>query len=378
MGHPFGLRKIGTWWHVDFRVAGQHVHRSTRCSVYPDALDVATRLHSELTRKAQGLPVDLDLTVAELWARWWAENTVGVSEAHRNRVEQDWRLHVLPAWGERLARTITTADAEALRKAYLEGEPLTKKGRSVAGGNKLLLHAHLVWAWAVKSAEVLARVPWTVHVHVVQEKPKDTLQAHQVRRFLEEVDRAENVHVHVAVRAMLYLALREAEALTMRWEWFAPDLTTFQHGQRKAKDAPRFPVPLDLQARLRELVKVPDGQEWERPAGGLVLPRADTEDEARRWGQFTTKAIRRAGRVLGLRLTPHSLRHSWATMTARATGNAHLVKDGLGHSRMETSMKYVKQSTSDLEEAQAAVFGDLARAPKKRSQHSPKPKTKPA
>jgi integrase len=385
MARAFGLRKVGRYWHADFWVGAKHIHRSTRMTSFPDAEDVARQWHTEEQRKAQGLPVDQGLTVRELWARWWAGTESYLSESHRNRVAQDWDLYVLPAWGDRPAKGIRTADAEELRRDFLASpslrnahyaEKITARckreerdvpppaPRSIASGNKLLLHAHLVWTWAVKRAEILARVPWSVHIDDAQEKPKDTLSESQIRDFLAQIDRtARNPHVHVAVRAMLYLALREKEALVMRWEWFSPDLATFQHGERKAKDAPRYPVPLDLRERLQALCPAPPGKAWERPASGLVLPRMVDGEEARHWGQFTTKAIARAAKTLKLKLTPHSLRHSWATMTARKTGNAHLVKDGLGHKALNTATKYVKLSTRDLAEAQAKVFGDLAEKP---------------
>lgn len=377
----FGLRKVGRYWHADFRVGPDHIHRSTRMTTYPDAEDVARVWHTEAQRKAQGLAVDQDILVKDLWARWWAETESYLSESHRNRVAQDWDLYVLPAWGERQAKTIRTADAEELRRAFLEApslrnahykekiearykalkqDPPPPKKHSIASANKLLLHAHLVWAWAVDRAEILAKVQWTVHMDESQEKPKDTLTEAQIRPFLAEIDKARNPHVHVAVRAMLYFALREREALVMRWEWFSPDLATFQHGDRKAKDAPRFPVPVDLRDHLRALCPAAEGKGWERPVKGLVLPRMEDEEEVKRWGQYTTKAIARAAAVLNLRLTPHSMRHSWATMFARKTGNAHLVKDGLGHKTLNTATKYVKLSTRDMADAQSQVFGDLA------------------
>lgn len=355
----FGLHKVGKLWHCEFRVGEIYVHRSTKRKVYEEARQVAEKWHKEALDKSQGRVVDQEDTVAEMFQKW-KDSASTISEAHKSRVEQDWRLHILPTWGSRQARTITTADAEALRKIYLDNPSLGTKPRSVAGSNKVLLHAHLVWSWAVEEAGLLVRVPWNVKVVETQEKPKDTLSKEQVRPFLAIVDTARNPHVRVAIRMMLYLALREHEALVARWEWFTPDLSTFQHGDRKAKDAPRFPVPVDLQAALRALVKPPKGEDWERPESGLLLPRQDTEEEAKRWGQYTTKTVARAGKALGLRLTPHSLRHSWATMTARQTGNAHLIKDGLGHKTLNTATKYVKLSTRDLAQSNADVFGDLA------------------
>ena len=392
----FGLHKVGRYWHCDFKAGTEHIHRSTRATIYdPDALDVARQWHSEALRRSKGLPVNTEATVKDLWIAWWAGTKQTLSESHRDRVERDWRLHILPALGDRMAKTITTADAEALRAAFLSGKSLKNahqeeakkrrlqaeakasgtrpenppkaRPRTLAGSNKLLLHFHLVFAWAVEVPKTLAEVPWGVKILESQEKPKPTLTRETVRAFLAVVDKASlgrrgaagghpsqnPLHVQVAVRAMVYCALREKEALRLRWEWFSRDLSTFQHGERKAKDAPAFPVPADFRAKLAALI--PAGQS--RPTAGLVIPAADALPHR---AQFTRKAIEAAAADLGIHLTPHSMRHSWATMTARATGNAHLIKDGLGQKSLNQAMAYVKLNTEDLAAGQAAVFGSLA------------------
>lgn len=380
----FGLHKVGKYWHMDFWVDKIHIHRSTKATVFEDALSIARKAHAQARRAAEGLPVDTEILVEDLWKDWWEGTELTLSESHRDRVERDWRLHILPMFTGRKARSITTEDAEDLRTAFLAapsqrnahhadaklrrlqgaakraGEPIPQAlpetdplARSMASANKLLLHFSLVFAWHVQVKKSLAAVPFTVHVKDVQGKPKATLTRELVPSFLANVDARGSLHVQVAVRAELYLPLREREALRLRWEWFSRDLATFQHGERKKKDAPAFPVPADLQGKLHALI--PEGQEV--PTAGLVLPAEDGQPHRQ---QFTRKAITAAGKALGLHLTPHSMRHSWATMTARATGSAHLVKDGLGHKTMDQAIDYVKLNTSDLQAAQAQVFGELA------------------
>lgn len=311
----FGLHKVGRYWHADFRLGQEHIHRSTRATTYPDARDIAEKWHREGLRKSQGLPVNTDITVEGLWNLWW-DQTKTLSEGHRNRVEQDWRLFILPKFGKTMARSITTADAEELRTEYLAApslhqstDPKAKQSmRSVASSNKLLLHFHLVFAWAVRVPQVISFVPFGVHILDTQEKPKATLTREQVRPFLAVIDQADNPHVHVAVRLMLYMALREREALVARWEWFDPELRTFQHGDRKGKDAPRFPVPQDLREQLLKL-----GQKTE----GLVMSwvRKDDPDKTpiHHVGQFTKKAIERAATQCRPSAYWHATRARWPT-----------------------------------------------------------------
>jgi len=386
----YGLHKVGKYWHADFWVGEIHIHRSTRHTDLDSAKERAEQWYTEEQRRAQGLPVNTEITVGDLWDRWWTDPALKqtLSESHRKRVERDFRLHILPAWKDMKSKLVSTENAEALRSEYLSkpslrnrhNPPLDEDGkpkhvadqqRSISSSNKLLLHAHLVFAWAVEVPKLLTHVPWDVKVLETQEKPKDTLSEDQIRPFLAEVDKTRSLHVRIAVRAELYLPLREKEARVMRWEWFSADLKTFQHGDRKANDAPRFPVPVDMRNLLRKLPGKEDGKPWEKPARGLVLPAKDGLPHRQ---QITTKTVIRAGKALGLHLTPHSMRHSWGTLMARKTGNAHLIKDGLGHTQLNTAMKYVKLSTRDLESAQVDVFGDLAMGVDLEVESQPAPK----
>ncbi len=365
----FGLKKVGKVYHVNFAVRGQRIHRSTRCMDRPTAELVAKKWYDEAVKQSEGMFVDKGHTVEGIWLLWWKGTLQTLSESHRNRVERDWRLHILPALGSRPAKSITLGDAEQLRASYLGSPSLLRPSqkRSISSSNKLMLHLHLVLSWAVENGH-LERMGFEAKVLPVQEKPKPTLTKALVPRFLEAVDAIGNPHVQVAVRMMVYWALREKEALAARWEWFGPEMADFQHGARKAKDAPRFPVPEDLMrhlVRLREKARKAEqeaAKKEHRPVreiSGLVMPAADGLPHRQ---QYTRKAIQAAGLQVNLKLGPHSMRHSWATMAARETKNAHLVKDGLGHTTLNMAMKYVKLDTQDLADAQRKMFGDLAKS----------------
>ena len=378
----FGLHKRGKIYWTEFRVRGIRVYRSTKCTNPDDAEEVAAKWYNDLAKESQGVWVDHGHTVQDLWDLWWRDTKLTLSEGHRNGVERNWRLHILPVLGARPARSITNADAEELRRTYLNGTSLRQahqveqrlknlrertedpkatlpapRPRTLGSSNKLLLHMHLVFSWAIEEHKALQVMPFNVKVLETQEVPKASMEQDQVRAYLAVVDRSRSIHARVAIRAMLYWSLREDEALSMKWIWFGPGLRTFQHGDRKAKDAPRFPVPEDLRLLLAALPRHPSG---------LVLPGPDGNPHD---GQFTRALILKAGKAIGLHLTPHSMRHSWATMTAKATQNAYVVRNGLGHKTLDMSLKYVRLSTKDLAEAGAAVFGDLFTGEKTKSHH---------
>ncbi len=387
--NAFGLHLRGRFFWSEFEVRGIRVHRSTKCTNREDAEQVVAKWYNDLAKEAEGVWVDRGYTVKDLWDLWWTHTAPPIlSAAHRARVERDWRLHILPRFGSWPAEALSNADAEDLRRAYLDGDSLRQahqaeqrlknlerraraakkpvpkevppaKKRTLASSNKLLLHLHLVFSWAVAERKALRAVPFSVQVKETQEAVKDSLEQDQVRPFLALVDRSSSLHARVAIRAMLYFPLREDEALSMRWEWFSSSLSTFQHGARKAKDAPRFAVPADLRALLLALPPP-------KPRTGLVLPGPDGVPHD---PQFTAKLIARAGRTLGLHLTPHSMRHTWATLTAQNTHDAYVVRNGLGHKTLDMSLEYVRLNTRDLAAAGERVFGELFTGEKAKSHH---------
>jgi len=56
-------------------------------------------------------------------------------------------------------------------------------------------------------------------------------------------------------------------------------------------------------------------------------------------------------------MTPHSLRHAFATRVLEATGDLAMVQDMLGHSSPETTRIYAKVSNKKMREAHRTAFG---------------------
>ncbi len=131
----------------------------------------------------------------------------------------------------------------------------------------------------------VGRCPFKLKIIKEAEVRRSYVPKELIPAFLAEVDRTGKVPISIAVRAMIYMGLREAEALNMRWNWFNPDLSTYTPSLTKGKEAWDLPVHPDLQERLKALPN----------RVGLVLPRLDEKGEVRPHAQgFTKKAIRRA------------------------------------------------------------------------------------
>lgn len=103
-------------------------------------------------------------------------------------------------------------------------------------------------------------------------------------------------------------------------------------------------------ARGRALYHLPLFARHDRRVSNQVLP-------------LTTDSVRLVFNQLGgdagieITLTPHSLRHAFATKVLEATGDLAVVQDMLGHSSPATTRIYAKVSNKKMREAHRRAFG---------------------
>jgi site-specific recombinase XerD len=103
-------------------------------------------------------------------------------------------------------------------------------------------------------------------------------------------------------------------------------------------------------ARGRALYQLPLFARHDRRASDKVLPL--TTDSVR----LVFNAIAREANI-DIVLTPHSLRHAFATKVLEATGDLAVVQDMLGHSSPATTRIYAKVSSKKMRDAHRIAFG---------------------
>lgn len=339
-----GLARVGRFWHYQFRWKGQKVQGSTGLEKKADAVAWLATFRQQIAMGQVGLAAAP--TVEASWKAWKENRGKKVSPAHLDRAEKAWK-HILPEVGHLRVDELTDEVVEKLLNTYLEGKSERQGGgaRTAQGANLILAYLKIV----VKPQ--LRVLPFHVKPIRVQEKVKAFVPPEKVKAFLAAVDRSGNLHQQVAIRAMLYMGLRESEALGMRWEWFQDDLATYTPGKTKGKEAIPLPVPVELRDLLRKLTTL---SPWVLPAD-----REKPEDPfVPHVAQFTVKAILRGGKAIKVEgLTPHRLRGTCATLMAKAGVSPFHIQQQLRHKDLKTTEKYVQVGLEDLVEAQKKTFG---------------------
>lgn len=150
--------------------------------------------------------------------------------------------------------------------------------------------------------------------------------------------------------AMLDAGLRVGEMVALKLEHV--DLATRRITVREGKGAKDRRVPvIDRLAEAvsgwyeRRAEEVGEDCPWVFPTrtGNPVHP-----NNVRR---FVKREARRAGIAEADRVSPHTLRHTFATDVLNETGNLELVRRLLGHADISTTQMYLHLADSDVEEA---------------------------
>lgn len=384
----------GRMWLYHFKFKGQTYKGSTGHKSKTMARDWLDKFRERLANTVEGFASPEAPPVEKLWKAWLEEHSTTASSRHVDRVTRDWDLHILPALRGIPVDQVNTERVMTLRRRYLEGESLrnrhqpkpppregeqsvpTRK-RSTIGANRLVAHLHLVLGWCVKVGKI-PHVPFRLERLQEQDPVRHVLRLEQVGPFLEALDRitvagatkkagkkgkrpGDALPVRIAVRAMLWLALREDEALHLRWSGFSADFRDYTPELTKTGKGTALPVPEELRQLLAiQRTRVDDGCTW-------VLPAEDGEPHRQ---QFTRKAIQAAGADIGAPgLSPHRMRGTAATLLARAGVSAFGIMRVGRWARIETAQKYVHLAADDVREALDLAFsrGVTVELPEKKS-----------
>ena len=147
------------------------------------------------------------------------------------------------------------------------------------------------------------------------------------------------------VRVMLDAGLRAGEIVALQPDHL--DMKTCKLTVREGKGAKDRALWISFD--LRDLIG-----EWleRRPASEWLFPtRNGTQLSTRYLRQMVTTYAEKAEIAEVGKVSPHTMRHTFATDLYRETGNIRLVQKSLGHADLSTTMVYTHIVDDELEEA---------------------------
>lgn len=149
----------------------------------------------------------------------------------------------------------------------------------------------------------------------------------------------------VAVRLMLECGLRSGEVVEIRPEHI--DLSTCRLVIREGKGAKDRVVWFfdDLRDLISSWLELRPESEW------LLCTRHATPVNTRHLRELVKRKAMQAGIPEAERVTPHTLRHSFATDLLRETKDIRLTQKALGHASLGTTMIYTHVADEELERA---------------------------
>lgn len=224
-------------------------------------------------------------------------------------------------------------------KSYL----ISVRGLKPATVNRRLaaIKSWLKWARDHKMIDDLPRFPRRAAVEVKQ-APKALTKVEE-SRLIRTVERLGSDRDKALIALLLYAGLRVGEAVMVR----ADDI---EIGDRKGKVIVRagkgqkrreIPLSADARGMIKPLLSKSSGWLFGGSAGHLT-PRAAQ--------QIVKKYVYLA--MLDIKaISPHTLRHTFATRLLRSGVDIVIVAALLGHSRLDTTARYTQPGWHDLEQA---------------------------
>ena len=229
---------------------------------------------------------------------------------------------------------------ETAIKQYLEH--LLLKG---AGPETLKLNVaalKFLYGVTLDRPKVVERIPWPKVPH----KKPDILSGTEVETVLGAV---RSLVPGVALSAAYGAGLRVSEVCRLRVEDIDSKRGVIHVRQGKGKKD-RFVM---LSARLLELLRA----YWVkvRPVGGWLFPGRKAGEHLH--PSAVRKALDEAVRTLGLkkRVTPHVLRHSFATHLLEAGNDIRMIQAALGHASIATTARYAQVSARHVARAKSPL-----------------------
>lgn len=337
---PFRPR-ASRFWHYDFQIRGCRFHGSCGTEDFEEAKAVEARARVAARDSLGRAEAEAGVfTLSEALGTYYADIADGQPSARTTRSQTKAILSILPP--KTRIDALTMADVQR----YVTTRRATCANSTVNRELQLLGRALAHMARVHR-----ARLPADLDLRAAQtpeaeERVRELTRDEQARLF-----QALRPDLHPLVTMALATGLRLSELCAMQWT--AVDLDTGRIRIRQKGGRTRhFPINGELRALLTSLPRATT-----LPHARHVLTYVNHKAKGQpRWrispGGGIMEVFRAACVEAGIEdFRFHDLRHTFATRLLRQTSNLKLVSKLLGHTQIETTMRYAHVLDDDMREA---------------------------
>lgn len=342
-------RKGSPFWWFDFQIDGARFRGSSGTADFAAAAAFAAARHDEEWRRLRlGEAPIRHLTLNDACVRFYREVAEGTSYGERGRKHQMARMLRLMGGDLRLA-DLSDAKVNELVQ-LLRTTPLAETGRratKAAGPATVNRYLDTLSAICKRAREVwdVQVGEWSRGKHRQKEPPATAryLERDDARRVLAEAV----PHIVPLIALDLMTGMRKANVVGLTWEQVSLDLARVVVVGKGGKvlGVPLTPDAVRLLARLQPDPAARTGAvfRYGNPHVPCPCPACARPQMGLQGRPFSNpkRSIRSAFARAGLEGARfHDLRHTFASWLLEASGDLRMVKDALGHSQIETTMRY--------------------------------------
>lgn len=242
--------------------------------------------------------------------------------------------------GQELAAALVTSVDLKEYQAYM----IRSRGLKPATVNRRMAAIRSWLRWCQEHGEIESLPRWPKRAAEVQQSPK-ALSKQEVDRFLRAVEREGSPRDMALIGLMLFAGLRVGEVVRLRVEDIEISERKGKVVVKSGKGMKRREIPLGLDAR--NMVR-----EWfTRAPGEWLFPGQNRKHISARAVQQMIKKYAWQAKVDPEKITPHVLRHTFATRLLREGKDLVIVAALLGHARLDTTARYTRPSYQEMEKA---------------------------
>ncbi len=267
---------------------------------------------------------------------------------------------VAPVWGSKLVAEITASDVDKLLNRVAAGrarphkEKPNNRARKLQGSKPTPVRANRVGEILRKMFTLAVEWRWrednpAQRFHRRTETPRERfLSKEEIANLAAALDAAEDRRGADIIRLCMLTGARLGEVRQARFEQFNLEHLSWSKPptMTKQRRAHRVPISDETAAivRQRQLV-VPRGTPWLFPGD---TPGQPVQEVRRFWAQIQKQVGLQDVRI-------HDLRHTFASLLVSGGASLEMIGKLLGHSQMQTTLRYAHLMDSPLRAGVDAV-----------------------